>query len=93
MQVISLREPCYVQEPGDDILHLPVELCRKMFGWDSACQSIEILIKEEIPDVEFYAIVAVQDEGITLASSGELGMHHYFIPWENVIAVHGHIAT
>lgn len=93
MQKISLREPSFVQEPESDIRHLPVELCRKMFAWDSACQYLEIFVRDEIPDVEFYALVAVEDEGITLAQTGELGMHHYFIPWNNIIAVHGHIAT
>jgi hypothetical protein len=93
MQVILLREPCFVQEPDADVQHLPVELCRKMFGWDSACQSVEIFLRYEIPSVNFYAIVAVEDEGITLAATGELGIHHYFIPWGSVIAVHGHIAT
>lgn len=93
MQIISLREPCYVQKPETDVQHLPVELCEKMFGWDSACQAVDVLLRYEIPNVEFYAIVAVEDEGITLAASGELGIHHYFIPWANVIAVHGHIAT
>ncbi len=93
MQVIRLREPCYVQEPESDVKHLPVDLCKKMFGWDSACQSLEIFLRYEIPDVEFYAVVEVQDEGITLAATGKLGIHHYFIPWSNIIAVHGHIAT
>lgn len=82
-----------MQEPESDVGHLPVELCRKMFGWDSACQSLEIFIQHEIPNVEFYAVVEVQDEGITLASTGKLGIHHYFIPWSNIIAIHGHIAT
>jgi hypothetical protein len=93
MQIINLREPCYVQKPGTDIKHLPVDMCKKLFGWDSACQSVEILIWKEIPNVDFYAIVAVDEPGITLAAQGELGEHHYFIPWTNVIAVHGHIAT
>lgn len=92
MQVISLREPCFVQEAETDIKHLPVEICKKLFGWDSACQSIEVFLRYDIPDVEFYALVAVTDEGITLAASGELGNHHYFIPWTSIIAVHGHIA-
>lgn len=93
MQSISLREPCYVQEPGSDIKHLPVDICEKFFGWESACQSIEILVKEEVPNVEFYAIVCVREEGITLAATGKLGRHHYFIPWTNIIAVHGQITT
>ena len=93
MQIINLQEPCYVQEPGEDIQHLPLEMSRKLFGWDSACQSLEIFIRHEIPNVKFYAVVAVKDEGITLAATGQLGTHHYFIPWSNVIAVHGHIAT
>ncbi len=93
MQVINLREPCYVQAPGEDIRHLPTELCRKVFGWDSACQELEIIIRDEIPNVEFYAVVAVKDEGITLAARGKLGRRHYFIPWSNVVALHGHIAT
>lgn len=93
MQVIRLREPCYVQEPESDIKHLPVELCKKMFGWESACQSLEILLRYEIPEVQFYAVVEVQGEGITLAATGMLGIHHYFIPWSNIVAVHGHIAT
>lgn len=93
MQVISLREPCYVQAPGEDILHLPVELCNRMFGWDSACQGLEIFVKNEIPNVQFYALVAVMNDGVTLAAKGELGMHHYFIPWSNILAIHGHIAT
>ena len=93
MQVIRLREPCYVQQRDGDVKHLPVELCRKLFGWESACQSLEIFIHHEIPNVEFYAVVEVQEEGITLASTGKLGIHHYFIPWSNIVAVHGHIAT
>lgn len=93
MQVISLREPCYVREPDSDVKHLPKEICEALFGWKSACQFIEIFMRVEIPDVEFYALVSVKDEGITLAATGELGMHHYFIPWSNIIAVHGHIAT
>ena len=93
MQVIRLREPCYVQEPETDIKHLPVELCKEFFGWDSACQSLEIFVKDEIEDVEFNAIVAISDSGITLAASGELGSHHYLIPWNNITAVHGEIAT
>lgn len=93
MKVIKLREPCFVQEPDTDIKHLPVELCKKMFGWDSACQGLEIFLRRDIPGVQFYAVVAVEDAGVTLAATGELGIHHYFIPWENIIAVHGHIAT
>ncbi len=93
MQVISLREPCYAQELGADVKHLPMDMCKKLFGWDSACQGVEIIVWKEIPDVEFYAIVAVDEPGITLASQGELGEHHYFIPWSNIVAVHGHIAT
>jgi hypothetical protein len=84
-----LREPCYVQEPETDIKHLPAGICKKLFGWESACQGIEIILKDEIPDVEFYAIVSVKEEGLTLAAAGELGSHHYFIPWTNVLAVHG----
>lgn len=93
MQIINLQEPCYVQAAGEDMQHLPLELTKKMFAWDSACQSLEIFIRHEIPNVKFYAVVAVKDEGITLAATGELGTHHYFIPWSNIIAVHGHIAT
>ncbi|MBU4301775.1 MAG: hypothetical protein KKE79_08275 [Actinobacteria bacterium] len=93
MQVISLGEPCFVQEADSDIKHLPMETCKKLFGWDSACQSIEIVVRYEIPDVEFYAVVAVQDEGITLATTGKLGVDHWFIPWSNIVAVHGIITT
>jgi len=93
MQVIRLSEPCYTQKPGTDVQHLPLELCKKLFGWDSACQSLEIVTRVKIPNVEFYAIVAVDDSGITLAAREQLGRHHYFIPWSNIVAVHGHIAT
>ncbi|MDD5748669.1 MAG: hypothetical protein PHP64_06460 [Actinomycetota bacterium] len=93
MQTISLSEPCFTQKPGTDVQHLPLELCKKLFGWDSACQSIEIMLRNRIPNVEFYAVVAVESNGMTLAARGELGRHHYFIPWSNVIAIHGHIAT
>jgi len=93
MQVIKLREPCYVQKQGADVQHLPIEMCKKLFGWESACQSIDIYVRKEIPDVAFYAIVAVAEPGITLAAKGELEIHHYFIPWTNIAAVHGHIAT
>lgn len=93
MQTIVLREPCYIQQPGEDVKHLPAELCQTMFGWDSPCQSLEIILKQDITDVKFYAVVAVKEEGITLAATGELGRHHYFIPWSNIVAVHGHITT
>ena len=93
VQIISLREPCYVQESGADIKHLPVDICERLFGWESACQGIEILVKEEVPNVDFYAIVRVGEEGITLAATGELGRHHYFIPWNNIVAVHGQITS
>lgn len=93
MEWIRFREPCFVQEPGTDIKHLPKDICKRLFGWESACQNIEILVDKPIPDVEFNAIVGVNDEGITLAAAGELGNHHYYIPWSNVVAVHGHIAT
>ena len=93
MQKIMLREPCYAQEPGTDIKHLQMKICKKLFGWESACQSLEILLKDEVPDVEFYAVVSVQDEGLTLAATGELGAHHYFIPWTNIIAIHGQVTT
>ncbi len=93
MQVISLGEPCFVQEADSDIKHLPVETCKQLFGWDSACQSIEILVRYEIPDVDFYAVVAVGDEGITLAATEKLGVEHWFIPWSNIVAVHGKITT
>lgn len=93
MQVIRLREPFFAAEPESDIKHLPVEFCERLFGWDSVCQSVEIFLKEEIPDVEFYAVAAFGEEGITLAAEGELGRHHYFVPWTNIVAVHGHIAT
>ena len=62
MQIINLQEPCYVQAAGEDIQHLPLELAKKMFAWDSACQSLEIFIRHEIPNVKFYAVVAVKDE-------------------------------
>lgn len=93
MQNITLREPCYVKDADSDIRHLPIDICKRFFGWDSACQGIDILLREEVPDVEFYAVVSVRDEGITLAAAGELGRHHYFIPWSNIIAVHGQITT
>ncbi len=39
MQIISLGEPCFVQEADSDIKHLPVETCKQLFGWNSACRS------------------------------------------------------
>lgn len=93
MKVIRLSEPCYVQQPGEDVQHLPKEMCRNLFGWDSPCQAIEIFVRDEVPDVPFYAVVALEAFGIVLAASGELGIHHYFIPWHSVMAIHGHQMT
>ncbi len=93
MRIIDLSEPCFVPVVGEDIKHLPTEICKKYFGWDSPCESIQIIIADDILDVDLNAIVGINDDGISMAEQDMLGRTHYFFPWTSIMAIQGRIRT